>query len=51
MEKEKLSEYKVTLNYREDGFEFTELMRNHIKNLTKIPVEYWNLQDYDLKYK
>ena len=51
MEKEKLTEYKVTFNFRNDGFGFAELMRNHIKNLTKTPVEYWNLQNYDLKYK
>lgn len=51
MEKEKLSKYKVSFNYRNEGLEFTDLIKNYINNLTKNSAEYWNLQNYDLKYK
>lgn len=51
MKTEKTNEYTVTLNFKDTEVQFIDIVKNHIKNLINIPVEYWHLQDYDLKYK
>ncbi len=51
METEKANEYTVTLNYKNTNIQFTDIIKNHINNLTKMPFEYWHLKDYSLKYK
>lgn len=47
----KTNEYTVTFNYKNTDIQFKDIVKNHIDNLIKIPVEYWYLENYDLKYK
>ncbi|HIR03149.1 MAG: hypothetical protein U0M23_03820 [Acutalibacteraceae bacterium] len=51
METEKANDYTLTFNYKNTDVQFIDIIKNHIKKLTKIPVEHWHLQDYGLKYK
>ncbi len=51
METKKTNKYTVTFNYKNADIKFEEIVKNYIKNLTQIPVEYWHLKDYSLKYK
>lgn len=51
METEKENKYTVTFKYKNEDIKFENIIKNYINNLTKLPVEYWHLQDYSLKYK
>lgn len=51
MKMEKANEYTVTFKYKNEDIQFKDIIKNHINNLTKMPVEYWHLQNYSLKYK
>lgn len=51
MEIEKANEYTVSFNYKNTDIQFKDILKNHIENLMKIPVEYQSLHDYDLNHK
>lgn len=51
MKGKKDNEYSIICNYNNSDKEFKNIIQNHIKNLIKIPVRDWHLQEYDLKYK
>lgn len=51
MSAENKNGYTLSVNYNDKGEGFQKILENHIKNLIKIPVRDWNLQDFNIQYK
>ena len=51
MSEENKDGYILEVVYNYNGGSFQAILEKHIKNLIKIPVRDWNLQDFDIQYK
>ncbi len=51
MSEENKDGYILEVVYNDIGESFQAILEKHIKNLIKIPVGDWNLQDFDIQYK
>ena len=51
MSEENKDGYILEVVYNYNGGSFQAILEKHIKNLIKIPVRGWNLQDFDIQYK